>query len=81
MDLEQLIGWHEVEQLIGSKMGIESSDWMLILPNCQLKMNFLVFQVVGFAGFLSVYDRNSRKKIKIKKLKKNDSSFIIDGKL
>ena len=62
MDLEQLIGWHEVEQLIGSKMGIESSDWMLILPNCQSKMNFLAFQVVGFAGFLSVYDRNSRKK-------------------
>ena len=76
MDLEQLIGWHEVEQLIGSKMEIESSDWMLILPNCQLKVNFLVFQVVGFAGFLSVYDRNSRKKIlKILKSKKVKNDF------
>ena len=61
MDLEQLIGWHEVEQLIDSKMGTESSDWKLILPNCQLKMSFLAFLVAGFAGFLSVYDRNSRK--------------------
>ena len=56
-----LIGWHEVEQLIGSKMAIGSSDWMLILPNCQLKMSFLAFLVVGFAGFLSVYDKNSKK--------------------
>ena len=61
MDLEQLIGWHEVEQPIGSKMGIANSDWMLILPNCQSKKSFLAFLVAGFAGFLSVYDRNSRK--------------------
>ena len=61
MDWVLLIGWYEVEQLIGSKMVIESSDWMLILPNCQLKMSFLAFLVAGFAGFLSVYDRNSRK--------------------
>ena len=61
MDWVLLIGWHEVEQLIGSKMAIESSDWMLILPNCQLKMSFLAFLVVGFAGFLSVYDKNSKK--------------------
>ena len=61
MDWVLLIGWHEVEQLIGSKMAIGSSDWMLILPNCQLKMSFLAFLVVGFAGFLSVYDKNSKK--------------------
>ena len=61
MDLVLLIGLHEVEQLIGSKMAIGSSDWMLILPNCQLKMSFLAFLVVGFAGFLSVYDKNSKK--------------------
>ena len=62
MDWVLLIGWHEVEQLIDSKMAIGSSDWMLILPNCQLKMSFLAFLVVGSAGFLSVYDKNSKKK-------------------
>ena len=61
MDWVLLIGWYEVEQLIGSKMAIGSSDWTLILPNCQLKMSFLAFLVVGFAGFLSVYDKNSKK--------------------
>ena len=57
-DSEQLIG-REVEQSTGSKMKI-GSGLMLILPNCQLKMNFSASLVVEFVEFLLVYDKNSK---------------------